>query len=267
MIGGPNPFANNTLASIYNANSGAIAAAMARIASGKRVQAPGDDFAGFARASTLQSDVTEYQQVKQNLQDAKGFADYAAGVGNNIVSDLDRLKQLQTLYGTSGDNPVAQSSYKAEYDATVQRIADAKNDSYYDDIKVYQSGVSLKSVGVNPENSSLSVTVTASAIGNEAAISNIASAVPADIQAEINNAQVYVASMKSFGTIFQRDLNLADTIISSKQATISAITDINDVEEMTALTALQIRQQATASMLAQANIAQSFAAQLYGGIK
>jgi flagellin-like hook-associated protein FlgL len=266
MIGGPNPFANNTLASIYNANTTAIAAAMARIASGKRIQAPGDDFAGFARASALQSDVAEYQQVKQNLQDIKGFTDYAAGVGNNIVSDLDRLKELQSLYTTSGD-PVAQASYKAEYDATVLRIADTKSDSYYDDIKVYQSGVSLKSVGVNPENSSLSVTVTASAVGNEAAISNIASVLPADIQAEINNAQVYVASMKSFGTIFQRDLNLADTIISSKQATLSAITDINDVEEITALTALQIRQQATASMLAQANIAQGFAAQLYGGIK
>ena len=266
MIGGPNPFANSSLASIYNSNGSAIAAAMARIASGKRVQAPGDDFAGYARASGLQSDVTAYQQVKQNLQDVKGLADYAAGVGSDLVSDFDRLKELQSLYSGSSD-PVDQASYKAEYDATVQRISDSKSNSYYDTTKVYQAGVTLKTVGVNPLNRSLTVAITASAIGNEAAVNNIASATSTDIQAEINNAQVYVSAMKSFGTILQRHLNLNDTIISSKQATISAITDISDVQEMTALTALQIRQQATASMLAQANLVQGYAAKLYEGTK
>jgi flagellin-like hook-associated protein FlgL len=266
MIGGPNPFATSSLASIYNAGNAAIASAMARIASGKRVMAPGDDFAGFARASSLSNDVSQYQKVKQDLQDVKGFADYAAGVGNDMVKDFDRLKELQKLWQNSSD-PVAQAGYKAEYDATVQRITDTKNDGYYDNIQVYQSGVTLKSVGINPANSSLVVAISATAVGDESSINNIASATPVSIQSEIDNAEKYVAAMNSYSTLLQRDLNLADTVINSKNATISMITDIDDVQETAALTALQVRQQATISMLAQANIVQGFAAQLYGGTK
>ena len=266
MIGGPNPFANSNLASIYSSNATAIAEAMARIASGKRVQVPSDDFAGFARASSLQNDVAEYQNVKQNLQDVKGIADYAAGVGNDLVSDFDRLKELKTLYGNT-TAPEELASYKAEYNATVQRITDTKNESYYDNIKVYQAGVTLKSVQVNPANSSLTVDISASAVGNESPISNIDAVTANDIQNEVNNAETYTAAMNSFSTLLQRDLNLADTVINSKNATISVITDINDVEEMTALTALQIRQQAASSMIAQANIIQGYAARLYGRTK
>jgi flagellin-like hook-associated protein FlgL len=71
--------------------------------------------------------------------------------------------------------------------------------------------------------------------------------------------------MESFATLLQRQYNLTDTIISSKESTISAIIDINEVEELSALTMLQVRQEATISMLAQANVLQGYAAQLYGG--
>jgi flagellin-like hook-associated protein FlgL len=76
---------------------------------------------------------------------------------------------------------------------------------------------------------------------------------------------VYVAEMESFAIVLQRQFNLTDTIISSKESTISAIININEVEELSALTMLQVRQEATISMLAQANIIQGYAAQLYGG--
>jgi flagellin-like hook-associated protein FlgL len=264
MIGGPNP-GTYLLTNIYTANNQLIADSLTRIASGKRIQRPSDDFAGFARASSLQSDITAYESIKQNIEEVKGFAVYAAEVGNDLVEDFDRLKELQVLYtGAAGDS-VKQATYKAEYDATILRIADLIDDAYFDDVQVYRAGVSLKSVEVNPENSSLVINVQASAVGDETSINDITTVTANAIQNELENAQVYVMEMESFSTMLQRQLNLTDTIISSKESTISAITDIDEIEELSALTMLQVRQEATISMLAQANIIQGYAAQLYGG--
>jgi flagellin-like hook-associated protein FlgL len=264
MIGGPNP-GISTLTSIYNVNNQAIADSLARIASGKRIQVPGDDFAGFARASSLQTDVTAYESIKQNILEVKGFTAYAAEVGNGLVEDFDRLKELQVLYTDAAGDSVKQATFKAEYDATVLRIGDLIDDAYFDDVQVYRAGVSLKSVALNPENSSLVINVQASAVGDGSAVSDIATVTANAIQDELENAQTYVMEMESFSTMLQRQFNLTDTIISSKEATISAITDIDDVKELSALTMLQVRQEATVSMLAQANIIQGYAAQLYGG--
>ena len=264
MIGGPNPIAH-TLSSIYASNNQAIADSLVRIASGKRVRVPSDDFAGFSRASDLQTDVIAYLQVKQDIEEAKGVATYAAQVGNDLAEDFDRLKELQELYTLAAGDSVKQATYEAEYDATIDRIADTIDDSYFDLVQVYRAGVSLTSVEINPENSSLVVDVQATAVGDQTSINNIANVAASDIQNELNNAQVYVAEMESFATLLQRHLNLTNTIISSKESTISAITDIDEVEELSALTILQVRQEATIAMLAQANIIQGYAAHLYGG--
>ena len=264
MIGGPNS-GTSALTTIYNSNNQAIADSLTRIASGKRVHVPSDDFAGYARASSLQSDATAYEAIKQNILEVKGVADYASEVGNDLVEDFDRLKELQDLYTKASGDSVKQAAYSAEYDATINRINDVIDDSYYDDVQIYRAGVLLKSVELNPENSSLAIDIQATAVGDTASISNIANADASDIQNEINNAQVYVAEMESFATLLQRQYNLTDTIISSKESTISAIVDIDEVKELSALTMLQVRQEATISMLAQANILQGYAAQLYQG--
>ena len=264
MIGGPNS-GTSTLYCIYISNNQAIADSLNRIASGKRVRVPSDDFAGYARASSLQTDVTAYETIKQNVLEVKGFADYASEVGNDLVEDFDRLKELQDLYTKAAGDSVKQAAYGAEYDAAINRINDVIDDSYFDDVQVYRAGVSLKSVELNPENSSLAIDIQATAVGATASISNIANADVSDIQNEINNALVYVAEMESFATLLQRQMNLTDTIISSKESTISAITDIDEVKELSALTMLQVRQEATISMFAQANILQGYAAKLYGG--
>jgi flagellin-like hook-associated protein FlgL len=72
-----------------------------------------------------------------------------------------------------------------------------------------------------------------------------------------------VAELNSFATLLQRQLNLTETVINSKEATISAITDIDELQELSTLTLLQVRQEATIAMMAQANMAQGYAAKLY----
>jgi flagellin len=253
------------LSNIYQSNGASLADSLSKIASGKRVQTPGDDFAGYIRASGLNADISGYNAIKQDLQDAKSLVTYSQSVGNNIVQDLSRLKELSANYTAANGDANRQSGYKAEYDQIIQRITDTKANSYYDTTKVYQSSTGLKSVAINTANTSIimNIATTANDTANEAAISNITTATTAGIQSEINNAEKYVSEMQSFGTQLDRNLKLADTIISSKQATVSAIMDVDEAQEMSKVTNLQIRQQATAAMMAQANSAQVAIARLF----
>ena len=253
------------LSGIYQSNSASLADSLTKIASGKRVQNPGDDFAGYIRAAGLNADVQGYTQVKQDLQDAKSLVSYSQQVGNNILSDLTQLKDLQQSYTAANGNTDEQASIKAQYDQVVQRITNTKANSYYDNTQVYVSGQSLKSVGINPSNATLvmNIATTANDTADESAINNIASVAGSDIQNEINNAETYVAEMQSYGTQIDRQITLSNNVISSKQATVSAIMDVDEAQEMTNVTNLQLRQQATAAMMAQANSSQVAIARLF----
>jgi flagellin len=253
------------LSNIYQSNGASLADSLSKIASGKRVQTPGDDFAGYIRGSALNADIAGYNAVKQDLQDAKSVVSYSQGVGNDIVTDLAKLKDLKQSWTAAAGDATRQSGYQAEYDQIIQRITDTKANSYYDNTQVYQSGATLKSVAINVANTSITLDVKTGAndTANEAAVNDISTATSASIQSEIDNAEKYVAEMQSFGTQIDRHLKLTDTVISSKQATVSAIMDVDEAQEMTKVTNLQIRQQATAAMMAQANSAQAAIARLF----
>jgi flagellin-like hook-associated protein FlgL len=248
------------LSNIYSSNNAALTASMSKIASGKRVATPGDDFAAWIRASGQSTDVAGYKNIKQDLQEAKALVDYGKGVGNTIMEDLTRLKELADLYGQTSDTD-KQASYTAEYDTIVDRITAAKAGSYYDTTQVYQAGA-LTTVNINTEGAQ-NVSVTTTAIGDETAVNDITTATTGGIQNEINNANTYVAEMESFSKVLDRNLNLTDTIISSKNATISALVDVDEVEELGKVTNLQVRQAASVAMMSQANVSQAGLARLF----
>jgi flagellin len=253
------------LSNIYQSNGASLTDSLTKIASGKRVQTPGDDFAGYIRGSALNSDIAGYTTVKQDLQDAKALVNYSQGVGNDIVSDLAQLKDLKTSWTAAAGDATRQSGIQAQYDQIVQRITNTVANSYYDNTQVYQSGASLKQVSINVANTAikLDVSTQANSTATPASVNNIATATTGSIQGEIDNAEKYVATMQSKGTEIDRQMKLTDTIISSKQATVSAIMDVDEAQEMSKVTNLQIRQQATASMMAQANSAQVAIARLF----
>lgn len=248
------------LSNIYSNNGAALGDSMEKIATGKRVSNPGDDFSAWIRASGLNTDITGYKNIKQNLQDAKALVDYGKGVGNTIVEDLTRMKELVDLYGQTTDAD-AQSAYTAEYDTIVDRIAAAKTNSYYDTTQVYQAGA-LKSVDINTEGAQ-NISITTTAVGDETAVNDITTATTGAIQNEINDANTYVAEMESFSKVITRNLNLTDTIISSKNATVSALVDVDEVEEMAKVTNYQVRAAASVSMMSQANTSQAGIARLF----
>ena len=268
MIGGPNPISFK-LSQIYRENNQAIANSLARIASGKRIQNASDDFVGFLRSAELQTDIAGYRIVKQDLTEAKGLADYAGEVGSNIAEDLARMKELALLYETEvggGNDPDVLAAYKSEFDALKTTITNTIDDAYYDGIKVLDSlAPKLKEVDLDPSGAGGTFTIQFAAgdIVDVSALDITAVNADEDVQDEIEAVASYVFKAEGFSEDLDRHIDLTDTIINSKEATNSLITDIDDVKELAALTDLQIRQQATVAMIAQANDIRAAIARLY----
>lgn len=250
------------LSDIYNSNNTAITQSMSEIASGKRVQNPSDDFAAYVESSALNTDIAGYQTAQQNLTAAQGLANYAEGVGNDIAANLTQMQNLLTQYNATTD-PNQQAAYASQYTALVNEITDEKTNSKYEfggaNVQVYQAGT-LGSVAVDNNNDSISIKATA--VGDEANVNNITTASASDIQNEINNAQTYVAEMSAAQNEITNFSSLTGTAINSEQATVGALVDVDQATEMTNLTNLQVQQQATVSMMSQASTLQAGIARL-----
>lgn len=242
------------LSNIYTSNADSLASSLGKLASGKRVQSAGDDFAAYIRASGLRTDIATYQNTRQDLQEAKGAVDYAVGVGNAVLEDLTRLSELQDLHTAAAGDTDKQNAYSAEYDAIANRLAETITNSTYDSVAVYgtSSVAAAGTIDATATNAANSGSVTAGGIGTDT------------LDAEITAAQAYVADMSSYQTAIGREMKLNDTIIAGKDATVSALINVNEVEELAKVTNLQVRQQATVSMMSQANISQALLARLFG---
>ena len=251
------------LSDIYNTNNSSISQVMSQIASGKRVQSPSDDFAAYVESSALNTDIAGYQTAQQNLTAAQGLANYAAGVGNDIAADLTKMQNLLTQYNATSD-PNQQAAYASQYTALVNEISDEKTNSNYEfggaNIQVYKAAT-LGSVTVDNNNDSISIKATA--VGDETAVNNITTASASDIQNEINNAQTYVAEMNAAGDEISKFSALTGTAINSEQATVGALVNVDQAAAMTNLTNLQVQQQATVSMMSQASTLQAGIARLF----
>jgi flagellin len=241
------------LSNIYTANSDALTSSLSKLASGKRVQNPGDDFAAYVRAAGLNTDIATYQNTRQDLQNAKGAVDYAVGVGNAVLEDLQRLSDLQDLYNATGATADQQAAYSAEYDAIANRVTNTIDNSAFDGTAVYGTS-SIITAGT------IDVTATASATNADATAGGIGTDV---LTNSLSDAQAYVADMSSFQTAITREMNLNDTIIAGKEATVSALINVDEVKELANVTNLQVRQQATVSMMSQANVSNAALARLF----
>lgn len=255
------------LSNIYTTNATAMSQSLSKIASGKRIQNPSDDFAGYLKASAFQTDITGYTNVKADLQNGKGLTDYAKATGNQIVEDLTDMKALATQWAaanTANSNDTETlNGLQAKYDAIVTQIADLKTNATYNGTAVYAAS-SLGTFQVNAEDNSLVVDVNVANVADESNVNDITSATAvADLKTEIVEGEKYVSQAESFGKEISSYMTLADVAVSSKQAAMSAITDVDEVKEMANLTNLQVRQQAAVSMMSQANSSQASIARLF----
>ena len=256
MIGGSSSVSAN-LSSVYATTSNALNDALLKLASGKKFQNAGEDLLGFVRTTALSVDISGYQQVKENLTEAKTYTAAALQAGSSIYEKLTEMKDLAVKYSSETDND-RKANFKAEFDALVEEVKSIISNTRVDGT-VVTATAEVKKVDLDPDgDGSLSITFTAIADTDSLDVEDRST-----VDTQLTAALTYLSEAKAFNNIIDQQIKLTDTIISSKQAVMSLIADVDEAEQMNQVIDLSIRQQATISLLAQGNMIQSSLARLY----
>ena len=137
MLGGTNKI-TNSLSALYNAQSQDLAAIQTRIATGKKINTPSDDYAGYTKAQGYQNEIDGYGRVKQNLTDMKGYTSTAVATGSAIATALSSMYSLMAAYGNTTD-ATTQSGLSAQFEAQRNIIQSTISSAAYGGTKLYDA--------------------------------------------------------------------------------------------------------------------------------
>ena len=273
------------LGTIYSQNNALLSQSLMRLSSGKKINNPSDDLGGYTRAMNLKTSYDVYGAINQNLQDWKGAMDVASTAAGSINTSLQRMQELIYLSqsaSTSGEKDADQ----AEFMQLAASIQSTRNSTNTNGVYVLNSAVSLASIALVPGSAAptLDINFTAPAISN-ANLTNLNDATQADVNhinishtaiaadytlaqtilsAAVSDMATYNAKVEGFSKQIDTFVNINNTIITNQKSAESSITSINEADELAQYNVLNIRQQASAAMLAQANLSAQNLLILYG---
>ena len=253
-----------------------ISQSMQKLSSGLRINQASDDVAGLAVAETLRSQSRSFMVAARNANDGISLIGIAEGSMQVIADGLVRMRELaeQSSSGTLSDTQ--RSALQSEFSnlqSEIDRIAETTKFNGINVISATGTSVAFQ-VGVDSGSNNVislsSINTHSSALGvgsSQAAVSTQAAA-----QAALTTLDSAISSLaQSRGTFGALENRLQSTIaniqnaIENLSASESRIRDVDVATETANFTRQQILQQASVSILAQANQQPALALSLLRG--
>lgn len=259
-----------------NGNQRTTDGAMAQLSTGSRINRAADDAAGLSISENLKSNIRSYTQAGRNAQDGISMVQVAEGGMSEVVNMINRFRELavQASSDTLGDRE--RGFIQEEVDQLkleIQRIAES---TQFGDKKLLNGeGDEFDfQVGIHgdPELNSISydtrvTDVTLGTLGLDSldmsSKSGARSALP-DVDEALTRVNGYRAKL---GALQNRLITTTENISSAHENLSSANSRVRDADIAQAsadLTKGNILQNATTSILAQANVNPQMALKLVG---
>ncbi len=251
-----------------------LSSSMRALSSGSRISSAADDAAGLAISEQLKARTTGNRMAKRNSEDAISMIQVGEGSLNEVNNILVRLRELgvQSASGTMSDDERSFIDQEAQQLLSeVDRIAESTRfgDKYLlngstDELE-FQVGTDGSDNSIIRYDSNADATTSSLNVSglDLSSMSGSRSALE-----DIDSALFKVGEMRSsFGALQNRldsTINNLDVSHESLSAANSRIRDADIATESSELMRNQILQQASISMLAQANQSQSAALKLIG---
>lgn len=263
-------------------SSNSLDTSFERLSSGKRINSASDDAAGLMISNRLTSQVNGLNQSVRNANDGISVAQTAEGALDETTSMLQRMRTLsiQSANGSNSDKDrVALQQEISQLSTEINRIAETTTfggenllDGTYNGI--YQVGAdsnqtisfSMSSGGVTNSidygaNGGFTMSgLSAGASTAQVSLTTASISTVANAQSMIDVVDTMIAAVDSkraelgavqnrFGSTINNLSNIAENVSAAR----SRVRDADFAEETAQLTSSQILQQASSSILAQAN--------------
>ncbi len=254
-----------------NSVSNRIAQHQLRLATGKRINRPQEDPAGYMLARGLEARNRSLEAALDNVSNAQNILDVADGGYQNIMDILQTIKQKATQAADGSLNTTQRNAIHDQVKALVEEIDDIVDETIFNDQQLIDGSYSSKNFQTgardgdtlavtlqNADSDALDIVVvgnqtTANSINLQTqasasdAISSISAAIDtlADAMKDVGEYQVRLAS---------KETTLSHAITNT-EAVRSTIEDADLAKEQMEVMKLQILQQTSLSSLTQANAA------------
>lgn len=243
----------------------ALATAMQRLSTGKRINSAKDDAAGLAIATSMQTQITGMNQGIRNANDGISMAQTAEGALDEVNNMLQRMRELgvQATNGTysSTDLSAIATEQKSLADQITSVLANTQfNGQNLFDGTAGTSGAVKIQYGANAADSttlSLSNLTTGSIkTATDLATGTAPATTLATFDTAINAVSTARAGLGAAQNQLQSAVNNMTNNVANLSDAQSRIQDADFSTESTNLAKAQILNQASTAMLAQANQSQ-----------
>ena len=248
--------------SMLNTNN-ALQTSFERLASGKRINSASDDAAGLAVSQSLTSAINGVNQAMRNANDGISAAQIAEGALSEVSDILQRMRELAVQANTSFLSATEKGYLQAEHDSLADALDSVVGAAKFSGTALlnaattftFQTGSaasntsSFTSADIDSETLSVAKTggtnVVALASANTQAFTDIDAAI-----VTVNGLRAdFGAAISEFESTVRNLANVAENTSAAR----SRIMDTDYASETANLTKNQILQQASTSILAQAN--------------
>ncbi len=244
-----------------------------RLSSGFRINSAADDAAGLQISNRLTSQVNGLNQAISNANDGISLAQVAEGALDEITNGLQRIRTLAVQSQNGINNSADRTALQKEVSALKTETSRIAQNTQFGGVDILKGGYSAKFlVGANA-NQSISVNLSrSSGFGSSglsigtlsiASVAN-ASAALAKIDSAIKTIDGKRADLGAIQNRFQSTIRNLSNIVENVSGARSRIRDTDFAKETAELTRAQILQQASTTVLAQANTRPQSALSLLG---
>ena len=255
----------NASQSTYSANK-SMETSMARLSSGKRINTGADDAAGLFLTKRMNTEIQGLNQAVRNASDAQAFLQTAEGALEEVHTILLRIRELavQASNGTyTAQDRTAMKSEIIDLQAEIDRISD---DTTWNNLNMIQgsqsTGITFQLGADNTQTMTVAVanisttvlglTSMAATDGQLTAAASMMvyiSTIDAAISTISTNRGTYAAAVNRLDHAIANMQNVATNLSAAK----GRVEDTDFAAETSNLARVQVLQQASMAMLAQAN--------------
>ncbi len=241
-----------------------LSRSLERLSSGFRINSAKDDAAGQAIAERFTSQIRGFNQGIRNSGDALSLAQTGESILNEVVSNLQRMRELavQSMNGTNSDDDRASLDQEVgDLASEIARIVTTE----FNGVALVGAGAGTNTfqVGADAGDSvAISTTNTTSLSGYASAVTGAnvstagsASTLIAAVDTLLNAVNGERGSLGSKQNTFEAVIRNSQNLVENLSASRSRIRDADFAAETAEMTRVQILQQAGLSVLGQANAA------------
>lgn len=232
----------------------------ARLASGLRIASAADDAAGLGISERMRSQILSLGQAVRNAEDGVSLVQTAEGALNEVNQNLNRMRELALQAANGTLSTTDRSVINAEFTALVSEIDRIADNTEFNGISllngsgsvVFQVGLDAgQTIAVSLQNSTdTALGITSLTTTTATSSSNALASIDTAINSVNATRGALGAAQNRLSSSIRSILNSRENLASAE----SRIRDVDVAEETADLTRNTIMQQASVSVLSQANV-------------